>query len=170
LVVPSSSTIRAQLEEFDYVAAQRLYRRRTVWWPIAGFVGAAVLIGVVVQAHRAQDTLAFCVSLGALAGGVIGGFACHYIWIPWQARRVFRQQKSLHRPFELSWDSNGLHAKDANGEYRHLWSDILRWREGERLFVLNLSDAMFLMIPKRAFPEEQSLSAFRDLVRARVAD
>ncbi len=164
-----TSTVRAQLDEADYVAAQRLYRRRSVWWPIASFVVAAVLVGVALHAYRAQNTFALFMSLGALIGGVAGALATHYICIPWQARRVFRQQKSMHRPFELSWDNNGLHAKDANGEYRHLWSDIVRWREDDTLFVLNLSDALFLMVPKRAFPEEQSLQAFRNLIRSRVA-
>jgi hypothetical protein len=100
----------------------------------------------------------------------MGGLVTHYLWIPWRARRVFRQQKTLHRTCELSWDSNGLHAKDGNGEYRHLWSDFVRWREGERLIVLNLSDAMFLMVPKRAFTEEKTLDAFRELVRSHVAN
>jgi YcxB-like protein len=108
-------------------------------------------------------------SLGALLGGLIGWMASYYIWVPLQARRVFRQQKSMQRPFELSWDATGVHAKDANGEYRHLWSDFVRWREGERLIVLSLSDAMFLMIPKRAFAEERSLEDFRTSVRSHVA-
>lgn len=164
-----TSTVRAQLDEADYVAAQRLHRRRTLWWPVARFIVAAMLVWVAIDSYRAHDTLALYLSLGALIGGVVGALATHYAWVPWQARHVFRQQKSMSRPFELSWDNNGLDAKDGNGEYRHQWEDFVRWREGERLFVLSLSDAMFLMVPKRAFPEEQSLRAFRDLVRSRVA-
>lgn len=164
-----SSTIRAQLDEADYVAAQRLHRRLSLWWPLASLVVAALLVDVAVDAYREQNTPALFMSLGALIGGLVGAFVTHYIFVPLRARRVFRQQIGMHRPFELSWDSSGLHAKDANGEYRYPWSDIVRWREGQTLFVLNLSDAMFLMVPKRAFPEEQSLQAFRDLVGSRVA-
>jgi hypothetical protein len=100
---------------------------------------------------------------------VAGGLIMNHVWIPWHARRIFRQQKSFGRPFELSWDEGGVHAKDGNGEYRHSWVDFIRWRENERLIVLSLSDAMFLMVPKRAFAEEASLDAFRGMLQSRVA-
>ena len=162
-------TVRAELSEADYIAAQRLHRRRSLWLTIAGVVLAAVLAWIAIRSFKRGDLFGLCLSLGALGGGLAGGLISHYLWIPWQARRVFRKQKSMQRPFELSWDAAGLHAKDGNGEYRHAWSDFVRWREGERLFVLSLSDAMFIMVPKRAFTEQQSLEAFRESVSSRIA-
>jgi len=164
-----NSTVHAQLDEADYVAAQRLCRRRTAWWPIAGLLVTIALAWVAFRAYRSHNTFAVYLSLGALIGGLVGGLGTRYILGPWQARRIFRQQKAMHRAFELSWDSDGIHLKDGNGEYRHSWRDFMRWREDERLFVLNLSDVMFLMVPKRAFPEEQSLHVFRDALKSHVA-
>ena len=160
--------IRGQLEEADYVAAQRLYRRPSRFWQVFGVVFAVVMVAGAVVAAKAGDKWVFYFFLMVLAGSAIGGLAGHYLWLPWQARRVFRQQKSLQRPFEISWDDKGIYARDDHGEYKHFWADFMRWNEDSRLFVLSLSEVMFLMVPKRAFSDERLLNLFREQVRARV--
>lgn len=164
-----NAAIHVTLEEADYVAAQPLCRPPQRWWTVLQIIGAAALLYVAWRSYQAGRLMGVYVSLGALMGGVLGGLVMKYAWIPWQARRIFRQQMSLHRPFELSWDEGGVHARDGNGEYRHSWADFTRWRESERLIVLNLSDAMFLMVPKRAFSDAASREAFRGMLRSRLA-
>jgi hypothetical protein len=151
----------AKLEERDYLSAQALHRRwskRKTIIVLLSVVGAGVL-GVVLWCQGAQSIAGGVI--GGLVGGTIGGSVVRYGYIPWKAKRVFRQQKSLQREFSLSWNADGAHVKDANGDYSSAWSDFVRWKENDRLFLLYLSDVMFYMIPKRAFSSQSQLGEFR---------
>lgn len=90
------------------------------------------------------------------------------VYIPWKARRVFRQQKSYHCSFELCWYDAGFAARDSNGQYTTPWSDFIKWQEHGRLFLLYHSDLLFHMVPKRAFPSENSLSEPRSRVQKNI--
>ena len=153
--------IVAKLEELDYLGAQALHRRwskRKTIVVLLLTVGAGVL-GVVLWCQGAWSIAGGII--GGLVGGAIGGSVVRYGYIPWKAKRVFRQQKSLQRQFNLSWNADGVHVKDANGEYSSAWTDFVRWKEDDRLFLLYISDVMFYMIPKHAFPSESLLDEFR---------
>src|SRR5690349_139514 len=132
-----TSAVLAELKEADYVAAVRLGRRRSPWWLASILiVGGSVVFAAIVwwQASRVSAVFVF---LATISAGLLGGFLGHYVCEPWRARRIFRQQKNLQRPYELAWDSDGLLTRNEHGQYKHHWSDFIRWREGETLFVLN---------------------------------
>ena len=159
--------IIAKLEELDYLSAQNLHRRWSRRKAIVVIL-LAILAGALGWVLWRQGVRPIAGGiLGGLIGGIIGGSIIRYFYVPWKARRVFRQQKSFQREFALSWNTDGVHSKDANGEYSSGWSDFTRWRENERLFLLYLSDIQFYMVPKRAFNSGVELNDFRDhLVRS----
>lgn len=153
--------IIATLKEQDYLNAQKLHRR----WSRPKFI---VIISLVIAA------LIFCWIfwckgflpiaggiIGGLIGGIVGGATTRYVYIPWKARRVFRQQKSLQREYSMSWNSDGIQTKSKNGEYSSNWSEFIRWKENENIFLLYISDIQFYMFPKRAFTSETELNDFR---------
>jgi len=160
--------IIAKLEEQDYLGAQRLHHR---WSRQKAMVAILLIIlaGVLCCLLWWQGIRSVAGGIvGGLIGGIIAGSITRYVYVPWKARRVFRQQKSFQREFTLSWDADGVHSKDANGEYSSGWSDFIRWRENERLFLLYLSDIQFYMIPKRAFSGEMEFKDFRAHLVRRV--
>jgi hypothetical protein len=170
---PMNKSICFQICEDDYIAALRLYRLQQWWKPLVGSLAAAVIVLAFGMLRRPQPTglEGSVLFLCAVVGGVAAYFTqtvCNFAWIQWKGRRVFRQQRVFDLLANLSWDEGGLHTHNDNGQYRHPWSDFIRWREGKRLFVLNLSDAVFLMVPKRAFPDSTTLDAFRELMKARI--
>jgi YcxB-like protein len=162
-----TAMITATLEELDYLNAQSLHRRWSQQKTIvviflAIFAGA---LGCVLWYQGAVPIAGGIV--GGLIGGIAGGSIVRYVYVPRKARKVFRQQKSFQREFSLSWNNDGVRSKDANGEYSTGWSDFIRWKENERLFLLYVSDIQFYMVPKRAFNGEVELRDFRDhLVRS----
>jgi len=89
-------------------------------------------------------------------------------YMRWKARRVFRQQKSLHGSFELSWPDAGFSARDSNGQYTTPWSDSIKSKEDGLLFFLYHSNLLFHMVPKRAFPGKNGRSAFRSRVQKNI--
>jgi hypothetical protein len=157
-------SIQFQLTEADYVAAQSLYRPQSGWRRLTFAISIVAVIAAVALLWWTDNN-----ALLLLYAAFICCVATYnLLWIPWKARRVFRQQKSMQAPATVAWDDNGIHARNDSGEYRHGWSDFIRWREGKTLFVLNLSDVMFLMVPKRAFPDEQTMKGFRVSLRDNV--
>jgi len=44
------------------------------------------------------------------------------------------------------------------------WSDFLKQRESDRLYLLYLSDALFLMMPKRVFHDDGLSKSFAAMV------
>ncbi|MGH8731180.1 MAG: YcxB family protein [Burkholderiales bacterium] len=70
--------------------------------------------------------------------------------------------------FELSWSDAGFTARDSNGQYTTPWSDFIKSKEDGRLFLLYYSDLLFHLVPKQAFPSENSLSEFRSRVQKNV--
>jgi hypothetical protein len=152
----------AKLDEMDFLSAQSLHRR----WSRRRIV----LVIFLVLAASAVSWLLWCQGvrsvaggiIGGVIGGVIGGAAVRYLYVPWKSRRVFRQQKSFQREFALSWSGEGVHVKDTNGEYSSAWSDFIRWKENDRLFLVYLSDVTFYMVPKRAFANPSEVQEFRN--------
>ena len=153
--------IIAKLEELDYLNAQTLHHRwsRQKAIVVILLVIIAGVLGWVLWFQGARPITGGII--GGLIGGAIAALIVRYVYVPWKARRVFRQQKSLHHEFTLSWNADGVHSKNANGEYSSGWSDFIRWKENECLFLLYLSDLMFYMVPKRAFSGDAELEDFR---------
>lgn len=160
-----ASAICGRFEEQDYVSAQYLNQRPTTGRLI---VYAALCVGLLIVASGAWSSGYKVVAIGVAGGtfgAIVGLLVTRYVYVPWKARRVFREQKSFRREFELSWDSDALTSRDEHGQYRTPWSDFTRWRDNERIFLLNLSDALFHMVPKRAFSNAESLAEFRQILQ-----
>ena len=157
----------ATLEEHDYLNAQKLHRR----WSKRKFIVIISLVIVVLVMCWIFWCKGFLLIAGGVIGGLIGGTIAgattRYVYIPWKARRVFRQQKSLQREYSMSWNADGIQTKNKNGENSSSWSEFIRWKENENLFLLYISDIQFYMFPKRAFTNETELNDFRaHLVRS----
>lgn len=94
-----------------------------------------------------------------LAGSLIGGLAFPRAMIRWRvpivARRIHRQQKDLHRPYDVVFGPGGLRVSSESGFASTAWSDYLRLREDASMALLYHSDALFQMVPKRILTEAQ---------------
>jgi hypothetical protein len=141
-----------QLTPDDLVAAHRLSLR-----PRAGFRGACyVLLGLVVVAAAISSTaiirreaplnsLTVPLLLVAYVAIIV------FVIMPWRARKIFRQQKGLQRPYTVTLESDEFVVEAHNGHMRLKWSDVHKWKYNHRLILLYHSDAIYSMIPCRVF-------------------
>lgn len=149
----------------DYVAAQAMHtrwtRKRAVVLLCSGAVG--IVVGGFVPSAWAF-AIGFTL-VGCAVGGAIGfEFARRFV-IPKRARRIFAQQKALRRSRVYHWDDTGLRSVSEHAEGTMPWTDFLKQRESDRLYLLYLSDAMFVMMPKRVFQDHEHLRSFAARVR-----
>ena len=153
--------IRFSLTADDYVAATRLhmtrafYRNKLIKLTLVMGLLYAVL-AFVVMGEWTWPYAAVAAGLGSVAAVIVGlGIAVsNHILIARRSRRIFAQQKSLHDEFEFSWDETGFDLSTQSARSRHDWADFRQWAEGADGIILYQSDALFNMLPKRAFSED----------------
>ena len=100
--------------------------------------------------------------------GLMGAGIGHMVSIAPKAKRVFRQQRGMRRTHEITWSDKGLTVSGEDGQSTTRWTDFHNSRELDDQFILFLSDAIFLMIPKRAFPDSSLLQSFRESIASRI--
>lgn len=150
--------IGGRATERDYVAAQFTHLRPGLWLRRVGLVlvAAIVVFGIVDFAawppHLGSImVLAFLIYLALMFGLVV----------PANARRTFRQQKSLQTPYELEVTPDALVSRSEHGEVRTPWSHFVGWKEGDRVILLYQSDRLFQLVPKSFAPSETVLAELR---------
>ncbi len=100
-----------------------------------------------------------------IAAAVVGLYLLsYYAYLPWNARRIFNQQKEYSAPFEIELTPEAMLAFSQYGYSSRPWGEFHKWREDERLLLLYLSDVLYIVIPKR-FLDEQQAAQIRALLR-----
>ncbi len=160
--------INGKLKPQDFVSAQYLHIRPRLGFKI---LGAVILLAIVwaiwysffgtsLKNAGWKDFL-FLASLVYL-------LFYFYFLIPWQARRRFRQQKSLHREVKMRFAESGVNAVNETGRVTIPWSDYLRWKENDHIVLLYVSDTNFHMIPKSFFQDVTETRRFLDLLEVKI--
>jgi hypothetical protein len=162
------ATVHVQLEERDYVNAAQAAARPSMRTVIAlAIASALVIVGAFVGWRAGYMREAFIAGFVWFCG-LIGTGIGHMVSIAPKAKRVFRQQQGLRRAHEVSWSDIGLTVSGEDGQSTTRWADFHRVREFDDQFMLFLSDAVFFMIPKRAFPDDSLMQSFRESVGSRI--
>ncbi len=94
-------------------------------------------------------------------------YSCIFLPLRWD--KIFRQQKSLHRESLIRVNESGVEMQSEIGRALVPWSDFLRWKEDNRIFLLYLSDVSFIMIPTRGFEQEQQIVDFREIITRNIS-
>ncbi|PTS90817.1 hypothetical protein DBR17_00675 [Sphingomonas sp. HMWF008] len=156
--------IRFTPNEEDYVAAQRLHFVGQVQAPKfrnrMGIltIGTAAVMTIAIALIDGNWLLALVTGIvGALAGAMALGVCVggNFLLLPRRSRRLFRQQRSIHRETAFAWDADGSRWTSDRGDTRTDWCDHHRWREGQSTILLYLNDNFMQFLPKRAFADSQ---------------
>jgi hypothetical protein len=115
--------------------------RKTIWpSALGGFVIGLAVLALILLANRL--------------------YAVRY------ARRNFAQQRNLADEYRIAWDDRGFESMSERGSIKQGWPEFHRWLENDALFMLFLSERLYVGIPKRALSPEQSVSLRGHLERA----
>lgn len=145
--------IQCQLSPQDYIHAQQLHLRPRpiLKWLGIGLILVAVLACFQVGLHgerRLATPLVIAAALVYLA--VMFG-----VVMPIRTRRIFRQQKTLQAPFEIELTDDAFQGSSVHGSLQLPWKDFHKYKQNERLILLYQSDALFHMLARRWFTDEQ---------------
>ena len=165
-----AKSISVQLRADDYLSASYLHSRRQMGLLASIAFVASAVAGVAGNSFSdLNNAFEVVVAMLPLVFLVLAFLGARYLLTPWRTRRIYRQQKAMQRPRTLSWDDDYLTSEGADSTARIPWSDFIRWRENDQLFMLYLSDVAFHIVTKRAFNDADEISAFRRLVQQKIA-
>lgn len=162
--------LQVQLTVDDYLAANYLHAR----WTRARWIRAGLIVAALI-AFSAWQAPGDPVRFGAIMIGIYAAFMIlvvvltRYWYMPRTARRIFAQTKSLQRPYRWSWNAEQLNYSSDLANAIVPWGDLVKWREGDQIFLIYPSNLMFYVFPKRAFQDAAAVDAFRQLLRAKIA-
>ncbi|MGM9428520.1 YcxB family protein [Hydrogenophaga sp. MI9] len=163
-----ASSMQVQLSPNDYLAAVRLgIKPRPVFMVIGCMVCLLGLLGLVWIAKS-------IVQGQAGWNEVIGFFVLcflpvwYWVYIPWRVNRLFRQHRSLHEPYTVELEAEGLRFRTSNGAALLPWSHVHRWRESTSVFSVYQADTLFQILPKRFFARPLTEEALREALLRHV--
>ena len=154
--------ISYRISEDDYIAAQRLFRRKV---GKLYFLATAVivLIGLVAMVFGWREH-----QWWLLCGGLI------YASMPWwwfeligqrSLRRNYRQYPAMHEIQTVQLRDDAVLMRSYLGETRLTWAMMTQWCEDANFVLLYLQPRMFFIIPKRADADGQLIEQLRQQLR-----
>ena len=152
---------RSLLTEDDVVSANRLWlrwRRSWKYWSLLfAFVVVVVFaVGIAPKLNRGDGTAivrAFAFAIGWAAIAISTVIGLNYVLAPRHARKLFRQNKSLHLEAMIGWSDEGFSYKSSLASGLQPWGHYRAWTENKDVLVMFLTDNMFNIVPKRDIPK-----------------
>jgi magnesium-transporting ATPase (P-type) len=80
------------------------------------------------------------------------------------ARKRFEREPAAHRLQTVEITEGGLSQSTHTSSTQYKWDAFIRQLETPNVFILYLTEATFLLLPKRAFPGQAEIDAFREFV------
>jgi YcxB-like protein len=83
-----------------------------------------------------------------------------FVACPFQARRNFRQQKSLSEDMALSWTDDAFLLETGKSRTEMPFADLHGFKASDEIVLLYLTNALYLLVPVGAFAGQAQLEAF----------
>jgi len=161
-------TVEVLVTSDDYLKVSGAYRRprgRTIIARLAAvFTIAAAGLWLNWRNEPHAAVIVVCMGFGALAGAIL----VPLITTPRKARRVYTQHAALQRPYQFAWDDTGVTITSETGHNTVPWREFHKAEERPDLFVLYTSEVSMVMVPKRVFPNQDTLSNLRECLYAHL--
>jgi YcxB-like protein len=167
--------LRYKLTFEDYLSAQRLHAKRSlwprftffvVWWAYPAIGLSLIAISFLVWRDHPHSA-----NTAATVGGLLGGGA---VLAPWRLfiRRNFKKNYWRTRcgegEVDVLFNENGIFSEISGltkGEFS--WQATKSWREDKDQVLIYLAPAIFVIVPKRVVSEPQ-LQDLRALLEGKI--
>jgi hypothetical protein len=161
--------------EDEYLAASRLYIFRSTTSLIRlvlFFVLVTVLLLMLPLLFDLDFPVWAILSLTALLEGALLEGALLYNVLVKIPRRYFRGDPKFRDQYEMTFSDEGISLKTRQIDSKLAWSLYTRVIEGQTLYLLIYGKDVRTMtlIPKRVFQNKAQETAFRELLKIRIAD
>lgn len=149
--------ISGQISEHEYIAAHKLHRKRAAS-AIAAATAAVAVLGFILF-FVASRKWGVVLIVGAI-GGFIGEAIQNRFFLPSKLRRLYAQIKN-RTDVTYAWDHEKLMLISPRGHAERPWSEFLKARENDEVILLYYNDALYEIVSKRWFGDQNDLDTFK---------
>lgn len=169
----ATKMVTIHLTEMDWVDANWLHQR----WDRDAWLGRGLGIALLAcTGFLLLDNDSLSPPLNALGGGLLSLPVVFWVlnpvllrlMLPGRVRKLFLQTKAALAPFNMEWDERGVSFTSENWSQKNVWSDFLKWRENEKVFLLYINNQSFRIIPLRFFADPSQFENFATTARKNV--
>ncbi len=134
-------------------------------------IGRYIDLGCVVVGTGLWLTIAPRIGLVLIALGILDII---WVWMwprtigPRRNQRLFDTLTDLHGQIVYEITEHGVRVVNQNGSTRHPWSEYLDFGEDGTIFALCRSETMMEILPKRWFPDPETIAEFKEYALAQV--
>jgi hypothetical protein len=148
-------TIHCQITEEDYIRAQYLHVR-----PRPVFLAAGVLMVVAALTIIVLKLFVYPSTMSQPAPYVLFAVLVYlalrfFVIMPMSAKRIYREQKTLHDPYEVEITEETIRFASRHGGSSAAWRQLHKYKVGKDFILLYPSRETFHMFPRRWFSDEQ---------------
>jgi hypothetical protein len=142
-VIKFSGTI----SEKDYVSAYHLSQNPKSW---RGKLLTLLLIagGLYVLGHWVIECIRDSSKIIGVLLAIAVGAAVFYLMVSWYPKRLYRKNKRLQLPFEITIDQEGFRFQNEISNMFLNWRCFYYWRENRRVIILYQSNTAAIILPK----------------------
>jgi len=160
--------LKGRIAVDDLMAASRVHARPRRSFAVLGILLLGLAVFVVADSFLRHGQSLTDPMLWILPGSLAYLAFMAFVWAPKRVRQSYRQRKDFQHEISMLITSAGIETRTEQGHVVKPWSDYLKWKEGNSIFLLYLSDHLFQMIPKHFFAANEDIDAFRDIVKQSV--
>lgn len=146
------------LTESDLVTAMKLHGQGSKRVQVA-----LVSLGVLLSIIAIFASYKFYAIL-IIAGGVIGYFAVYFFVIPFQAKKQYRELKSIQSEMRLRIEDKGIMIESCIGNSNLDWSHFKKWAYNESIIIMYITSRMFYMLPRRVLENEEQFESILEIL------
>lgn len=164
-------TLQGKLKPEDYIQAQYLHMQPSPWLMYLGIAFLSFCLVIVVSLTPVSvplTTILSTVFFNALAPLVVFYVFMLLFVIPWNARRIFAQQKTLQVEYQTVISPEMMESTSEYGTMRMRLSDFNKYKVGKDLILLYHSQLVFHMFPRRFFASEEDFNTFLSYLEANL--
>jgi hypothetical protein len=153
----------------DLVSAAWVHLRPRKSLALVGLLLLALVVGMTMFIFLTGSAHEVGWAAWAMPGFTLYGALVFGVGIPYKCRRSYAQRKDLQRPCTFAAGEGGFEFSTEGITGTKKWSDYLKWKEGEKCFMLYMSDNVYQVIPKRFLQSEDDARAFREIFERKIA-
>ena len=164
--------INGQLTWQDYMHAQHLHTQRVWWQQLIWYIALAALVAgglsALIPDVAANGIRVVWDYIWLPIVIAIALLLFYYVFLPRSMRQLYEREPKMAAPFEYEITPGSFLASNQFGNLDRPWAEFLKWRENKDFLLLYLTEAQYIIIPKRLCTPEQVEALKAHLEESRV--